>query len=377
MMEMEGPRGAKPEEFNEVIDLINHVFRTRQGHEPTMKREFPLLLNTSNVNNMRVIKEDGKIVSDVNYMTHQVYLDGVVVNYGAIGGVCTHEDYEGRGFSTKILDDVEACMAKEGVSICLISGTRTLYTRRSAVVVKSFKRYDISPKISQIDFKIETYTSNRLEEMNRLYQQKGTRYKRSIHEFSQLVDSATHSWGNFSYSRHVLKKGEEVIGYVILRIIEDGKKRFGQVVEVAGAPHNVYSAICYLTAKNQLTHTEYHVHINDKLNHLDQFSPYVLDNQQGTIKIIDFKGLFKELQAYFEMYLEPDECMGLSTTEEGYGLVLGKEIICTEDLIKMTKLLFDVNGKDEFDLSGVPKLKGMIEKVFPLPMPWTMNLNYQ
>ena len=47
-------RSAKLEEFDKTINLVNHVFRESINEEPTMEKEFPLLLNKSNIENMIV-----------------------------------------------------------------------------------------------------------------------------------------------------------------------------------------------------------------------------------------------------------------------------------------------------------------------------------
>ncbi|WP_131066447.1 GNAT family N-acetyltransferase, partial [Clostridioides difficile] len=62
------PRSAKLEEFDKVIELINYVFRISRNHKPTMMEEFPLLLSKNNIENMIIISEDDKVVSDVNYL---------------------------------------------------------------------------------------------------------------------------------------------------------------------------------------------------------------------------------------------------------------------------------------------------------------------
>lgn len=72
---MEGPRACKKEEFKDAINLINQIFRISQGHSPTMAEEFPHLLNEGNLENMRVIGEDGKVVSIVNYYITTVLIE--------------------------------------------------------------------------------------------------------------------------------------------------------------------------------------------------------------------------------------------------------------------------------------------------------------
>ena len=86
------PRSAKLEEFDKVIELINYVFRISRSHKPTMMEEFPLLLSKNNIENMIIISEDDKVVSDVNYLIQDVSIQGNRLKVAAMGGVCTHPD---------------------------------------------------------------------------------------------------------------------------------------------------------------------------------------------------------------------------------------------------------------------------------------------
>lgn len=372
---MEGPRGARPEEFNQVMDLINTVFRINRGHEPTMALEFPLLLNIENVDNMRIMKAH-QVISTVNFMTHTIYIDNIPVTYGAIGAVCTDGAHEKKGYSSLILEDVEKCMDHKQVAICLISGTRSLYTRRQAVVLKSFKRYDIEPENVPLEFDVSLYQKDDLKEMNRLYQKQGTKYKRSFDEFLALIDSGTHPWGNYTYERLVLKKNGHIKGYLVLRMMDKGDHRIGEVVEAVGNPKDILNAIKRISHDLNLNHTSHYVHVKDELNHMDEFSKPVIDNQQGVIKIINHQRLVDELSSYFQKYLDsPDQ--QLSVTDDAYGLVLGDEKIYLKDLESMTKLFFDIEGMTNLDLSKTPNLKKLFDKALPLPLPWTKNLNYQ
>lgn len=378
MMIMDGPRASKINEYEEVMELINHVFRLSRGEEATMEKEFPLLLNRKNYRNMRIIREDGQVVSDVNFLINQLYIDSSTINYASIGAVCTREKYEKQGYSSIILDDVENQMNIENVDICLISGNRSLYTRRDAVILKSFKCYDIKPLLQELDFTIMEYSSEYLNQLSHLYNHKSTRFKRDLVDFEKLIDGSTHSWGTFSYIRKVLKIKGQVIGYIVVRVIDDAINRSGLVIESVGSPDIIYKTIRHLAYENKLQSIKYHVHVKDILNQLDLYEKSRLDNQQGTIKIINYKSFMENLKPYFRMYLSDDILSMLSfRSDDGYSISINDESIHTSSLVEMTKLIFDVDGSSYFDFTNKEKLKEIVDLLFPLEVPWTMNLNYQ
>lgn len=375
---MEGPRGAKLVEFEDCLNLINQVFRINRGEQATMESEFPLLLTRENIDNMRIIKDGNKVVSEVNFMTGEILVESTPIPYASIGAVCTHHDYEGQGLSSKILDDVEGKMLKDGVAICLISGTRSLYTRRDAMVLPSFKQYDILPSSRALSFDVDEYQDVDLVELHQLYLSQSTRYKRSLDAFGKLIDSATHDWGRFSYKRYTLRDNGIIIGYLVIRIVNEEDNSYGEVVEVLGDRRDIYASISYVTHQLDLSYCSYHVHVKETAKHLDHLLDYKIVAQQGTLKIINFQLLMEDLQTYFSDHLSEEENESLSFVHDGaYGLRFGKETIYTSRLADITRLIFACDGQEAFDFSNAPALKSIVDRVFPLAMPWTKNLNYQ
>ena len=378
MIILEKVTKTKINEFDDVIKLINQIFRSRINELPTMKEEFPLLLNENNIDNMRIIKKDNQVVSVVNFMKDIIKIEGLEINYGAIGAVCTKAEYTKRGYSSLILDDVEKSMDDQNVDICLISGTRSLYTRRDAIIAKSFKIYNVEPESMDLGFKIRNYEEKDLVEMMRLYNQQSTRYSRSMEDFRKLINSGTHNWGEFSYTRHVFIRDNNVVGYVVIRTIENKERKYGEIVELRGTTLDVHKGLKQLAHELNLSKIEYAVHIKDKLNHLDQYFRYELGNQEGVIKIINYERFIKKLRGYFEMYLTEQEIEHLRFTyDKGYNIEFYDEKIKLSNLKEITDIIFGYDEIEKIEFQDNSKLEKILKNIFPLPMPWTKNLNYQ
>ena len=73
---MQELRGTGKEEYESVISLINRIFREDRGFASTMQLEYPLLLCHENMDNMRIIREDGRPVSTVSYYTSDIIMEG-------------------------------------------------------------------------------------------------------------------------------------------------------------------------------------------------------------------------------------------------------------------------------------------------------------
>ncbi|MBF8984730.1 GNAT family N-acetyltransferase [Lutibacter sp. B2] len=373
------PRSIKMNEFEDVIDLINEVFRLSNGHKPTMEREFPLLLNKNNIKNMIIIKEDEKTVADVNFMTQDVLVQGSELKVASIGAVCTKKEYEGRRFSSSILDLVDEKMYEDHVDLVLISGNRSLYTRRMCSQVKNFYKYLIKPKEIELDCSIEEYTHVYLNEMIHLYNENSTRFFRTKDNFNTLLESATFPWGTYSYKKLVVKIDNKFIGYIVLRII-DKEIRRGEIIEMELPMEMVHDVISHLASESKLNFIEYWVHIKDIANQLTNYDELSLDYLHGTIKIINFEKLCKNLEAYFITCIDKEfVCnMEFKTMGDEFLIKYKNEELMIKNVHLLNKLFFEGRSENlDLDVSTLPIVEKFVDAVFPIPFVWPANLNYQ
>ncbi|UDN63599.1 GNAT family N-acetyltransferase [Clostridioides sp. ES-W-0016-02] len=379
------PRSAKVEEFDKVTGLINYVFRISRNYKPTMVEEFPLLLNKDNIENMIIISENEKVVSDVNYLVQDVSIQGNKLKVAAIGGVCTHPDYEKKGYSSKILDKAEEKMFSDGVDVLIISGTRSLYSRRNCSVVKSFYKYTIKPENIEIPYEIVEFDETNfekdadLDKMIELYNQNSTRFIRTRDEFKKLLHAATIAWGPIDYKKVFIKENSNIIGYLIIRTIKKEGSIIGEVVEIGVNNINVENVLKYVTNKFGLEYLDYKVHVRNLKDQLECNELKSLDYQQGTIKIINYSKLCDNLKGYFNQYVDSEllEHIEFKQVENKYIIKYKEEELIIESLDKLNKLFFERNEEQYNEFKHLKKIYEFTTKVFPIDFPWTANLNYQ
>ncbi|QZY54932.1 GNAT family N-acetyltransferase [Crassaminicella profunda] len=370
-------RSARIEEFEKVVELINKVFRTTRGHEPTMQQEFPLLINKNNVENMVIVEKEQEIVSDVNYLIQDVLVQGTKVKVASIGGVCTDPKHERKGYASKILDYVEKKLYEEGVEVLLISGNRTLYTRRMCSRVKNFYKYTIKPEDIILDLCIEEYDEKYLNQMINRYHQSSTRYVRTKEQFKMLLKAGTIPWGTYTYKKLVIKKEDKLIGYMVIRLIDEEKRR-GEIIELNIPNHYVRDIIAHIAYQYDLNDVDYWVHVKDTQNHLENYDEVNIDDLHGTIKIIHYEKLCKSLYDYFVQYVEQEllDHMEFKDLDVGYLMKYKNEAFFIKDVEKLNQLFF-AGLVDEKELEGKTNIENFIRSVFPLPFIWPANLNYQ
>mgnify|MGYP000035218027 CR=1 FL=1 len=185
---IEGPRAAKPGELVEIIRLANSIFLP--NHPMMMRDLFPQLFSEDNLENLRVISYDGKIISHVGIWEGDLLIYGCWFKVGMIGSVCTHPKYRGRGFASTLVKDALSKMMKDDVDFTLVSGFRNLYIRAGCVEAGRIYTYEISSgglklKLNRIN--IVRYEENLLNDLVEIYQKEPIRYKRSFEEFKILA----------------------------------------------------------------------------------------------------------------------------------------------------------------------------------------------
>ncbi len=360
-----------------------------------MQFEFPYLLSEDNMENMMIVKDGDRVVSIASFLKRDILIEGNPIKTASIGAVCTYEEYRGKQLSSKALDSVEEKMKNDGVMLSLVSGTRTLYTRRKYVGLGSMIRYEYrSDELEGIiknglnnGFEISEYSEEDTEqilEIARMYNQKSTRFIRDINEFKTIIKSRPFTWGDLDYREIVIKKDGKIIAYLILQTVE---KKLGVVVEAGGDNLAIEYGISHLTKELNLEKTVYDMHIKEISSRMDREFQEKIDNG-GTAKIINYEILMENLRPYFAQYYEDadrlefaeicaDENSENRADENIYRIKIDDEELDVYGIDNITKLIFGNYDEVIRSTEDKPKIAELIEKALPVPIPYTENLNYQ
>jgi hypothetical protein len=108
------------------------------------------------------------------------------------------------------------------------------------------------------------------------------------------------------------------------------------------------------------------------------------ENQLGTVKILDYSTLIKDLMPYFSQYTPAEYFHSMRSNEENghfsfenHGGLL--KVDCAES---MTQLIFGFPGNKQLpkylkeQVKHQPVIKEFITSVFPVPLSWAGNMNY-
>lgn len=130
MPDYEGPLSLSAEDFPHMVAMINSIFRGEGGD---MSADYARLLCMENADNLRVIRQSGRVVSHVGVAMRDVLLGGIPTTVAGVGSVATAEEARGQGFASILMRDAIERSRNAGADIMLISGDNGVYRGLHAV----------------------------------------------------------------------------------------------------------------------------------------------------------------------------------------------------------------------------------------------------
>lgn len=233
---MEGPRACKEEEFEEVIALTNSVFR--EGTDQDISTDYPLVFNKSQLKNMRIIKEDDRVVCHVPILPREVIASDDRFIIAIIGPTVTHPDYRRKGYGTLCLRDCIHIMEEKGYDLSVLwteEATFPFYQKLGWEAVASqgwfYHLYPEDAKLFQEQsFDIVEYdptSENYIDDIMRLHEAEPYRIIRSPSDYRALFALP-------KITTYLAMEGREIAAYLTFGegmnkpgIIESGGKLMG------------------------------------------------------------------------------------------------------------------------------------------------------
>ena len=375
---MEGPRACKCEELDDLINLVEDTFRISEGHKPTMRLQFPLLLGEGNLDNIRVIVENGKPAADVCFYMSSMLVEGIRIKTASVGSVCTDRNFRNMGYASMLLNDAEKLMKKKAVDLVLVSGDRGLYIRSGYCRVRNSYVLNIKPDNSGSKDFIE-FNDNNIIDLACIYSREPVRFYRTIDEFKKLYCGSTVPWSNYTYKTYIVKDGDINCDYIVLKIINEDIP-YGEVIEVSGDRSKIINSLKKIAYYYNLSHINLYFSCKDNIINLPEVKGKCnVIEMPGTLKILNYVHFMESLRPYFNQYADDDimKNISFSTNDNKYLIQIKDEVLVIDDLRKLDNLVFSIDGYKDFNLIDKPLIGDFIHNVFPMPFVWVDNLNFQ
>lgn len=92
----------------------------RPGRTPSLAGEFPLIFDERFSGRVVAYIDGGDVRSTCAIIVREMLFEGVRMRVGMIGSVATQPAWRGRGLASTVLDEAEACLAREGCAISFL-----------------------------------------------------------------------------------------------------------------------------------------------------------------------------------------------------------------------------------------------------------------
>lgn len=382
-MIMEGPRGARPEEFDSLRELANVVFRSG-GRDGDMFAEYPQLFNAENAENLRVCVGERKCVCHVGMTERYASLFGCTIQVCCIGGVATYKEYRGQGLASACFDDAVAKASRDGVDIMIVSGDRNLYRMRGCLRVGRHTAFKLTEEtMAQVEQAAHhRVTVKALDDATELplvtecYRDEPVRFLRPLDDYFYARES------RFVMNHHAeiltVRANGDFRGYVIAQT-PGAEKKVG-IVEYAGDRQAILAALPelfrYFAASEVGWQVSGHDTLMQSLSEETGLQGAAFPGA-GTVKLINFPQLMERLHPYWEEKIGCKEAAQLAFRqhEDEYGFRFADDELVT-DRDTATRLLFGTPDRSELAaLDGQGKIAEVLQAILPLPTLW-YGLNY-
>jgi predicted acetyltransferase len=129
---LEGPRPARLEEREELLAMINSVFRIDAGRQPTIASDWAHVYAPHNLANISVMRDagTGKLVASTGVWVCDVVMGAATLRVGGINCVGTLPDYRRHGLGSRVMMAAQERMRELGCQVALLgTGIMNWYRR--------------------------------------------------------------------------------------------------------------------------------------------------------------------------------------------------------------------------------------------------------
>ncbi|MDP8245668.1 MAG: GNAT family N-acetyltransferase [Candidatus Hinthialibacter antarcticus] len=364
----EGPISISESDLPQLIAILNQVFRSEGGD---MAQDYPRHLGLNNRDMVRVIKDDGQIVSHVATSIRPVSLGGIQTAVAGIGAVATLPEARGKGYASMLMADAVERSVAAGADIMLISGDEGIYKRMHAVECGRFSEIYIEKEnFTSINSPFETsqVSHTQLEDIVRLRQELSIRYLLPLEDIQALfqckwvMDKSSEWW--------IVKDENQIIGFGVIH--KDGSDI--HLLDWVGASE----ALIELT-----NHCFYHLN-GDRLIFITpdlSTLPFGWRNWvrcevpfDGTILVIQAERLLQRAEAYIQERIGETlwDKVNLKAEAQRVTFQFENESASFDNGGELAQLFFgQVEGDiiaEKTEANG--QLCVVLKKIFPIPLVW-------
>ena len=358
--EFDGPRALHPTEYASALKLINAVLRP-PAHG-TILKEYPLVLGTDNIENMRVIVQGNEVVSHAAIYFSNLRTGNLVFKVGGIGSVATHPDCRGRGLASAVIRDCIRIMEEAKCHLSVLwTQRRDFYGRLRYETAGS--EYLFRAKASDFahiscECKVIPYSPERLSAIIDIHERETCRTERTRNEYETY-------FGIPKTKTLLAMRGNTVTAYAAMGKGED----FRSCVHEWGGDANDVLCLAHTFARSSsmgeiviLTPSQE----NDFTRLLKQMRLMKIFEYLAMIRVIDAEGPSSILHDHLSLRLGRN--FQIERSQTGLSIKVGDEEIILDQEQKLMRLLFGPDSASSLLRGFSPETIHSLESELPIPL---------
>lgn len=368
--------------MDQAIKLADEVFCMQD--QASMGSGFPFIFSGALRQSYGAF-ENGKIVAFAGLVPQFIRTGNACLPVMSLGAVCTHPDARGRGYASRLMEQIRTHAERAGAVLLLVSGDRSMYLKMGCASFGAVTKYSlVESGLESLEHRPVHTVSNirEWEATDWLHLQEAAaarpvRYEQSVTDMAILVHAQAYA-GCALMEHKVVVSGrpDGTIDAFLVLTVPDGRRTplvMPRAIEWAGEASAVGSLLAYAMRNYSLPQLDVIVPWQEENLHkaLAMF-PKAEEKNAGTVLILDSVRLLNQLRASRED-VEPLQAKAQSDGDFVLEWADGKRVRLT--LPQWTALLFDP-GYIERTPFLAESVGNRLSGMFPVPLPYTSGLNF-
>ncbi len=355
---MSTPRVPKLEEYEKIVAFLNSQLRPQESW--SISQEYPLSINTQNLHNIRIIEEDGKIISHAVVKILLVKTPIAIFRVAAIGSVVTLPEYQNRGYSTKVLKDCLDQAKIQNADFAILWTDIFDFYRRLGFELAGSETAIIFNSQIESEYNGLKFLSSKMvdpQSLLRLYNQHsmGTlRTTSDINKYLKIPNSQLFT--AWDQNNHLLAYAVEGRGADLSNYIHEWGGKVSKILALISEIQRQKS-----TPLTLITHPS----STNLIRQATDRGALINKGYLGMIKIINTRDLFFKIKRYARYLGHEDFALEFNGTD--YIVGHSGHMFRTQNEKDIVKLLFGPYKASELQSFDFETTQ-MLEKIFPIPL---------
>ncbi len=351
-------RAPQANEYKNVIDFLNQHLRKENAW--SISAEYPLALSPSNLHNIRILVENGKIVSHAVMKPLLIRTPIAIFKVAAIGSVVTSEEHRNKGYGQRIINECLESARKQDCDFAILwTDIYDYYRKLGFELAGSEMALIINEEFEGETQGLKFMQTNKVDPsaILRLYNLQNVGTIRTLSDIQanlNIPNSKLYTcWdqNNTLLSYAVEGRGVDLSNYVhewggnvskLLPLISEIRRHKGEAITVIAPRHS-----------------------SNLVRQLQAQGAWLNEGYLGMVKLLNIKNLFFKVRR-FARYIGQENFV-IEHTGQEYIVGQGSQLFRTESEKDMVQLIFGPQKASEL-LGFDPKTTEVFENIFPIPM---------